>query len=84
MHEMMQKEGSMKVRTLCQVLSAEDYDNIMRVTNTSKDAKYQKSKHHFKEKFQQLKDEKQKHSQIASNNKRTRMKPPVLNLGNMI
>ena len=41
--------------TLCQVLSPEDYENIMRVTDTSKDTEYQKSKRHLKEKFQQLK-----------------------------
>ena len=66
--------------TLCQVLSPEDYDNIMRVTDTSKDAEYQKSKRHLKEKFQQLINEKQKRSQIMSNNKRTIMKPAALNL----
>ena len=32
--------------SLCQVLSTEDYENIIRVTDTSKDAKYQKSKLH--------------------------------------
>ena len=52
----------------------------MRVTDTSKDAEYQKSKCHLKEKFQQLKNENQKHSQIVLNNKRTIMKPAVLNL----
>ena len=36
---------------LCQVLSPEDYENIMRVTDTSKDAEYHKSKGHLKEKF---------------------------------
>ena len=51
----------------------------MRVTDTSKDAEYQKSKH-LKEKLQQLKNENQKHSQIVLNNKRTIMKPAVLNL----
>ena len=65
---------------LCQVLSPEDYKNIMRVTDTSKDTEYQKSKRHLKEKFQQLKNENQKHSQIVLNNKRTIMKPAVLNL----
>ena len=66
--------------TLCQVLSPEDYDNIKRVTDASKDAEYQKSKRHLKEKFQQLKNENQKHSQIVLNNERTIMKPAVLNL----
>ena len=37
--------------TLCQFLSPEDYDNITRVTDTSKDAEYQKSKRHLKEKL---------------------------------
>ena len=45
--------------TLCQVLSVEDYENIMRVTDVSKNAEYQKGKRHLKEKFQQLKNEKQ-------------------------
>ena len=40
---------------VCQGLSPEDYKNIMRVTDTSKDTEYQKSKRHLKEKFQQLK-----------------------------
>ena len=66
--------------TLCQVLSPEDYENIKRVTHASKDAEYQKSKRRLKEKFQQLKNEKQKHSQIVLNNKCTIMKPAVLNL----
>ena len=66
--------------TQSQVLSPEDYENIMRVTDTSKDAEYQKSKRHLKEKFQQLKNENQKHSQIVLNNERTIMKPAVLNL----
>ena len=66
--------------SLCQVLSPEDYENIIRVTDTSKDAKYQKSKLHLKKKFQQLKNEDQKHSQIVLNNKCTIMKPAVLNL----
>ena len=44
--------------TQSQVLSPEDYENIMRVTDTSKDAEYQKSKRHLKEKFQQLKKKK--------------------------
>ena len=66
--------------TLCQVLSPEDYENIMRVTDTSKKAEYQKSKRHLKEKYQQLKNENQKRSQIVQNNKRTIMKPTVLNL----
>ena len=66
--------------TLCQVLSPEDYENIMRVTDTSKDAEYQKSKRHLKEKLQQLKNENQKHSQKVLNNKPTIMKPAVLNL----
>ena len=43
-----------------QVLSPEDSDSIMRVTDTSKEAEYQKSELHLKEKFQQLKNEKQK------------------------
>ena len=34
----------------------------------------------WRKNFQQLKSEKQKHSQIIWNNKRTIMKPPVLNL----
>ena len=55
--------------TLCQVLSPEDYENIIPVTDTSKDAEYQKTKRHLKEKFQQLKTENQKHSQIFLNNK---------------
>ena len=37
--------------TLCQVLSPEDYENIKRVTDASKDAEYQKSKDHLKENF---------------------------------
>ena len=65
---------------VCQGLSPEDYKNIMRVTDTSKDTEYQKSKRHLKEKFQQLKNENQKHSQIVLNNERTIMKPAVLNL----
>ena len=65
---------------LCQVLPLEDYENIIRVTDTSKNTEYQNSKGHLKEKFQQLKSEKQKHSQIIWNNKRTIMKPAVLNL----
>ena len=52
----------------------------MRVTDTSKDAEYQKSKRHLKEKFQQLKNKNQKHSQIVFNNKCAIMKPAVLNL----
>ena len=47
-------------RRLCHVLSPEDYDNIMGVTDTSKDVKSQNSKRHLKKKLQQLKDEKQK------------------------
>ena len=66
--------------TLCQVLSLEDYENIIPVTDTSKDAEYQKNKRHLKEKYQQLKNENQKRPQIVSNNKRTIMKPAVLNL----
>ena len=68
--------------TQSQVLSPEDYENIMRVTDTSKDAEYQKSKRHLKEKFQQLKKKKknQKHSRIVFNNKFAIMKPAVLNL----
>ena len=66
--------------TLCQVLSPEDYENIMWVTDTSKDAEYQKTERHFKGKFQQLKNENQKHSQIFLNNKRKIMKPALLNL----
>ena len=66
--------------SLCQVLSPEDYENIMRVTDTSKDAEYQKSKRHLNEKLQQLKNENQKHSQKVLSNKRTIMKPAVLNL----
>ena len=69
-----------KKKTLCQVLSPEDYENIMRVTDTSKDAEYQKSKRHLKQKYQQLKNENQKRSQIVLNNKRTIMKPALLNL----
>ena len=65
--------------TPCQVLSPEDYENIMWVTDTPKDAEYQKTKRHLKEKFQQLKNEKQKRSHTVSNNKRTIMKPAVLN-----
>ena len=42
--------------TLSQVLSPEDYENIMLVTDTSKEAEYQKSKRHLKEKHQQLKN----------------------------
>ena len=34
-----------------------DYKNIMRVTDTSKDAEYQNSKRHLKENYQQLKNE---------------------------
>ena len=45
---------------LCHVLSPEDYDNIMQVTDKSKDVKSQNSKRHLKKKLQQLKDEKQK------------------------
>ena len=67
--------------TQSQVLSPEDYENIMRVTDISKDAEYQKSKRHLKEKFQQLKKKKnQKHSRIVFNNKCAIMKPAVLNL----
>ena len=66
--------------TLCHILSPEDYENIMRVTDTSKDAEYQKSKRHLKEKYQQLKNENQKRSQIVSNNKGMIMKPVVFNL----
>ena len=76
MHELRQKEGSLKLRpeydicfTLCQALPPEDYDKIMRVTDTSKGTEYQKSKRPLKEKLQQLKDEKQKHSHIVQNNK---------------
>ena len=65
--------------TLCQVLSPEDYKNIMRVTDTSKDTEYQKSKRHLKEKFQQLKNENQKHSQIVLKNTRKNTRA-VLNL----
>ena len=43
MHQLRQKEGSVKLRaeydicfTLCQALPPEDYDKIMRVTDTSK------------------------------------------------
>ena len=66
--------------TLCQVLSPEDYENIMRVNDTSKDAEYQKEQRYLKEKYQQLKNENQKHSQMVPNNKRTIIKPAVLNL----
>ena len=66
--------------TLCHVLSLEDYENIMRVTDTSKDAEYQKSKRNLKEKYQQLKNENQRRSQIVSNNKGMIMKPAVFNL----
>ena len=65
--------------TQSQVLSPEDYENIMRVTDTSKDAEYQKSKRHLKEKFQQLKNENQKHSQIVLKNTRKNTRA-VLNL----
>ena len=34
-----------------------DYANIMRVTDTSKDAEYQNSKRDLKENYQQLKNE---------------------------
>ena len=58
---MRQKENSMKVRTelqiFVQVLSPEDCENIMRVTDASKDADYQKCKRHLKKKYQQLKNE---------------------------
>ena len=37
--------------TLYRVLSPDDYENIMRVTDASKDPEYQKSKRQFKEKF---------------------------------
>ena len=50
------------------------------ITLNSKDAEYRKSKRHLKEKYQQLKNENQKRSQIVSNNKRTIIKPAVLNL----
>ena len=77
-------ESKNRIKNICltqsQVLSPEDYENIMRVTDTSKDAEYQKSKRHLKEKFQQLKNENQKHSQIVLNNKSSIMKPAVLNL----
>ena len=66
--------------TLCQALCPEHYENITRVTDTSKDAEYQKSKCHLKEKFQQLKNENQKHSEIVLNNKPTIMKTAVLNI----
>ena len=66
--------------TLSQVLSPRDYKNIVRVTETSKDAEYQTRRRHLKEKSQQLKNEKQKRSQIVSSNGRTIMKPAVLNL----
>ena len=46
----------------------------------TKDAEYQKNKRHLKEKYQQLKNENQKRLHIVSNNKRTIMKPAVLNL----
>ena len=52
----------------------------MRVTDTSKDAEYQKEQRYLKEKYQQLKNENQKHSQMVPNNKRTIIKPAVLNL----
>ena len=59
--------------------------SIITATASSKDAEYQKSKRHLKEKFQQLKNENQRHSQIVLNNKRTIMKPAVLNLtGNTV
>ena len=61
-------------------MSPRDYENIMPVTDTSKDAEYQTRRRHLKEKFQQLKNEKQKRSQIVSNNRCTIMKPAVLNL----
>ena len=66
--------------TLCQALSPEDYDKIMQVTDTSKDTEYQESKRPLKEKFQQLKDEKQNHWHIVPNNKHMIIKPAVLNL----
>ena len=66
--------------TICQVLSPEDYENIRRNTDASRDAEYQKGKRHLKEKFRQLKNGNQKRSQIILNNKRTIMKPAVLNL----
>ena len=40
--------------TLYRVLSPDDYENIMRVTDASKDPEYQKSKRQFKEKFKHL------------------------------
>ena len=58
----------------------EEYKNIKNITDTSKDAEYQKSKRHLKKKYQQLKNEKQKLSQIVQNNKRTIIKPAILNL----
>ena len=66
--------------TICHVLSPVDYENIMRGTDASKAVEYQKSKRHLKEKYQQLKNENQKRSQIVSNNKRRILKPAVLNL----
>ena len=48
-------ESKNRIMNICltqsQVLSPEDYENIMRVTDTSKDAEYQKSKCHLKENF---------------------------------
>ena len=76
-------ESKNRIMNICltqsQVLSPEDYENIMRVTDTSKDAEYQKSKRHLKEKFQQLKNENQKHSQIVLKNTRKNTRA-VLNL----
>ena len=57
------------------MLSLEDYENIIQ-----KNAEYQTIKRHLKEKYQQLKIENQKRSKIVSSNKRTIMKPAVLNL----
>ena len=83
MHKMRQKEASMKVKrdfwenicsTLCQVLSPEDYSNIMRVTDTSKDAEYQRSKRHLKK---VLTNEKWKTETFTD---RMIMKPAVSNL----
>ena len=84
MHEMKQKEDSMKVRIGLRLFVQHSITfcprKITRVTDTSKDAEFQKSKRHLKENYQQLKNENQKRSQIVPNNKSTIMKPAVLNL----
>ena len=81
MHEMWQKDDSMKVRIELWIFVQHPVKFCLRkiLRTLCGLLIHQKTKRHLKEKFQQLKNEKQKRSHTVSNNKRTIMKPAVLN-----